>query len=259
MSRKKDMALIASGLLAGLALSGPANAAVRQLTATPSSQPIYVAGRRVTMTAYGIEGSNYVQLRDVGKVVGFNVYWDSANGAVQIETDKPYTGAASRAEEAPTQTTTEGQDLESVRQEIIDRTNALRAQNGLPALGTEPLLSQAAQVRAEEMAATITYSHTRPDGSRYYTVTDCPCVYENIHRIPACSLPGEGGLAELAVQDWADSPGHLENMLRPDCSAIGVGVFKRPGAHGADVWYCVQLFLYQGQTVRWVDEPILTK
>ena len=54
MSRKKDMALIASGLLAGLALSGPANAAVRQLTATPSSQPIYVAGRRVTMTAYGL-------------------------------------------------------------------------------------------------------------------------------------------------------------------------------------------------------------
>ena len=30
----------------------------------------------------------------VGKAVGFNVHWDSTNGCVQIESDKPYTGTA---------------------------------------------------------------------------------------------------------------------------------------------------------------------
>ena len=47
------------------------------------------------MTAYGINGNNYVMLRDIGNAVGFNVYWDSVNNCVQIESDKPYTGAAS--------------------------------------------------------------------------------------------------------------------------------------------------------------------
>ena len=46
-------------------------------------------------------GSNYVKLRDVGELVGFNVYWD---GAVQIDSNAPYTGIApdtSTAEQAP--------------------------------------------------------------------------------------------------------------------------------------------------------------
>ena len=46
------------------------------------------------MTAYAINGNNYVMLRDIGKAVGFNVPWDSTNGCVQIESDKPYTGTA---------------------------------------------------------------------------------------------------------------------------------------------------------------------
>lgn len=33
-------------------------------------------------------------LRDIGKAVGFNVYWDSVNHCVQIESDEPYTGVA---------------------------------------------------------------------------------------------------------------------------------------------------------------------
>ena len=81
------------GILAGITLCGPAaQAATETLTAVLSAQPIYVDGQQVTMTAYGIAGNNYVKLRDVGEAVGFNVYWDGS--AVQIESDKPYTGEA---------------------------------------------------------------------------------------------------------------------------------------------------------------------
>ena len=80
------------GILAGLALSGPAAQATANLTATLSDQPIYVDGEQVSLTAYSIADNNYVKLRDIGEAVGFNVYWDGS--AVQIESDKPYTGEA---------------------------------------------------------------------------------------------------------------------------------------------------------------------
>ena len=66
--------------------------AASDIMAAISNQPVYVDGQRVYMTAYQIGGNNYVKLRDIGEAVGFNVYWDGAS--VQVESDKPYTGAA---------------------------------------------------------------------------------------------------------------------------------------------------------------------
>ncbi len=43
------------------------------------------------MTAYSIGGNNNVKLRDIGKAVGSNVYW---NNGVQTDSDAAYTGAA---------------------------------------------------------------------------------------------------------------------------------------------------------------------
>lgn len=88
---KQRITTLLLGMVLGMALIGGSHAAASAiLTATPSTQPIYVDGQRVSMTAYSIGGNNYVKLRDVGEAVGFNVYWDG--GAVQIESGKPYTG-----------------------------------------------------------------------------------------------------------------------------------------------------------------------
>ena len=93
MSRKREAICMGIGILTGITLCGPAaQAATETLTAVLSTQPIYVDGQQVTMTAYGIAGNNYVKLRDVGEAVGFNVYWDGS--AVQIESNQPYTGEA---------------------------------------------------------------------------------------------------------------------------------------------------------------------
>ena len=32
------------------------------------------------------------------------------------------------------------------------------------------------------------------------------------------------GIAQRAVSNWANSPGHLRTMLDPDCDSIGVGI-----------------------------------
>ena len=75
-----------------------------------------------------------------------------------------------------------------MKQDIVDRTNALRKENGIAPLTTSDKLMQAAQVRADEMAAHTVYSHTRPNGEKFNTVTDCPYMAENIHRIADWTL-----------------------------------------------------------------------
>ena len=69
MSRRKEIALVTAGILAGIAVSGPATQAAAGLMANPSSQQFYVNGQHIPMQAYEINGSNYVKLRDVGQTV----------------------------------------------------------------------------------------------------------------------------------------------------------------------------------------------
>lgn len=90
MKRGKGSFLL--GLIVGAVMfSGTTAFAASGIMAQLSQQAIYVDGAPVALTAYTIGGNNYVMLRDIGQAVGFNVYWD---GAVQIDSDAPYTGIA---------------------------------------------------------------------------------------------------------------------------------------------------------------------
>ena len=90
MSRKRETVFMGIGILTGLALCGPASAAVQQLTAAPTSQTFYVDGQRVQFEAYEIHGNNFVKLRDIGKAVDFGVTYDGATNTVHIAPDSPY-------------------------------------------------------------------------------------------------------------------------------------------------------------------------
>ena len=250
-NRGKNIGLLLTGMAAGAALCGGAYAV--GIVAQPTWQPIFVDGQQVEMEAYNINGNNYVKLRDIGKEVGFNVYWQ--NG-VQVDSDADYTGEPPTSPEpaAPDAASANTKDLDTVKQEIVDLTNVLRKEHGLDALGTDDLLMQAAQVRAEEMAATGCYSHVRPDGTKYYTVTDCSQTTENIHRINQEWLTAIGKtLAEAAVDDWAASQGHLDHMLSDTVYMVGVGIAEGTNAAGEPCWYCVQEFCPNGYTISWVD------
>ena len=83
-----------AGVLVGAVLFGGSVAYAAGVIAERSINTIYIDGKQVELEAYSINGSNYLKLRDVGKTVGFNVYWD---GAVQIDTASPYTGEAPSA------------------------------------------------------------------------------------------------------------------------------------------------------------------
>ena len=93
---KKEVALVASGIILGASIAVPAAGAA--LIAQQSSQKITVDGKPMQIEAYSIGGNNYAKLRDVGKAVGFNVSYNPMTNTVQISTNEPY------AEGAPTLT-----------------------------------------------------------------------------------------------------------------------------------------------------------
>ena len=263
MNRLKNTGLVLCGLVLGLSLSAPAAQAVESLKATLSTNRVLVDGQEVRLTAYNINGSNYVRLRDIGKAVGFEVYWDSENGCVQVESGKPYTGEEPAKDEVikptpqpePTVPANDA-DVDAMKQDIVDRTNAIRREQGISALTVNAKLMQAAQVRADEMAASGIYSHTRPDGRKSNTVTDSKYTGENIHSISELYLEQQQKtLSEAVVNLWSNSKAHADNMTSSRYGEIGVGLARGVNQNGLDCWYCVQVFLLDGCEVTWVDTP----
>lgn len=89
------------GFLAGSILFGAGAACAAGIYAERSAQRIFVDGREVNVESYLIDGHNYLQLREIGKAVDFNVYWDDKTRTVQIERDQPYSGTGPELVPAP--------------------------------------------------------------------------------------------------------------------------------------------------------------
>ncbi len=218
MKRKKNAGMLITGIVIGLLMAGPGvQAATKYLEAIPTHQAIYVGGKQVNMTAYNIGGNNYIMLRDIGKEVGFNVFWDGR--AVQVDSSSPYTGEAPNGGDQAQNDgqTQEGVDIEAIRQDMILRINTVRRENGVPELKVDDRLMAAAQ----ECAGKKNTDHDSREecltvaahGYPYGFGNNLTVVYNT--RVPI--------LSERAVTSWVNSPGHLETMLDPSGDTIGVG------------------------------------
>ena len=258
---KKQILTMFTGLFIGAIITGGASAYTAGILAERSTNRIYVNGQEVQMEAYAVNGNNYVKLRDIGKTVDFEVYWDGDAKCVQVESSKPYTGIAPVKAEtsgpaSQPEVTTPADDVDDMKQDIVDRTNALRRAKGVAALRVNDKLMQAAQVRADEIAASGVYSHTRPDGRKSNTVTDSKYTGENLHNISELYLEQQHKtLSEAVVELWSNSKAHADNMTSSRYGEIGVGLARGIDKDGFDCWYCVQVFLLDGCEVTWVDTP----
>ena len=244
-----------AGILCGAVIFGGVNAYAAVL-AERSSHKVTVDGVPVAVEAYVINGSNYFQLRDLGRLLDVGVAWNNATRTVEISTDSGYT------EEEPGQTATKPStgtsetDLYDVRVEIVELTNALRRQNGVPALTMDDDLMAAAQVRADEAAATLSYRHERPDGSKIATVvfnTGTLLMGENMGMKDYRTLNDLAELAQIQVDSWNNSQGHHDNMLRTKYHSTGVGIAQ--DRYG--MYYVVQVFTLGDYTITGIDEPII--
>lgn len=108
---------------------------------------------------------------------------------------------------------------EQWKYEVLSLVNKIRIKNNLESLSWGDTCAEAADVRAEE--TTVSYSHTRPDGSNWST---------------ACPAPSSGGTSgeNLAIGNaavspattvalWMGSEAHRANILNPDYTKLAVG------------------------------------
>lgn len=118
-----------------------------------------------------------------------------------------------------------------VRQ-VVSLVNEQRAANGLSALTLDQTLTAAAQKRAVETATS--FSHTRPDGSKFSTVLS---EYGINYRYSGENIAYGQKTPQEVVTAWMNSPGHRANILSSNYGKIGVGCYK-----SGSTYYWSQLF-----------------
>lgn len=102
---------------------------------------------------------------------------------------------------------------------VLSKVNQYRTANGLSALRYDDALESTSSVRASEI--TSRFSHTRPDGSDWYTVNEDLMYGENL---------AEGyNSADEVVDAWMASPEHKANILRADFTTMSVSIATKNG------------------------------
>lgn len=134
----------------------------------------------------------------------------------------------------PNQPSQGGSTNTSYAQQVINLVNEERAKAGLASVQSVDSITQAANVRAQEIVTN--FSHTRPDGSSFSTAL----------RQAGVSYMGSGEniaygqrTPEEVMDGWMNSSGHRANILNPNYKNIGIGFYE---ANGVKYW--VQLFTY---------------
>lgn len=117
-----------------------------------------------------------------------------------------------------------------IEQELFRLVNELRSSVGVGQLSHDDSLYRAARIRAAESATR--FSHTRPNGSSYQTVfeevgfNNYTVIGENlVYRTSSETISEEElySIAALLFQQWQESPGHYENMVKPEYECGDVG------------------------------------
>jgi len=108
---------------------------------------------------------------------------------------------------------------------LVAGINAQRAAAGLPPLQLDPDLVMVARERSNDMAQRGYFSHVSPTGETFSSLMQshgvaCSWCGENI----AYNNFGDDQTVAVVLSAWIASPGHRDNILRPDFSRVGVGV-----------------------------------
>ena len=117
-----------------------------------------------------------------------------------------------------------------VRQELVRLINQTRKANGVPELPVSEVLMTAAQVCSDSR---YTWHHTKEE---------CEAViasgYPHGFGINLTVFTGVTAedTAQHALDNWINSQGHFETMIKPDCDGIGVGITESGG-----VTYCYMI------------------
>ena len=136
--------------------------------------------------------------------------------------------------------------IQEIRTFALELVNRDRLLNGLPPLVEDPLLSQSAQLHAQDMMQRQYYAHITPEGKtptdRFKEIGGNKGVGENI--MEQKGITGIGltyGLIEQYQKGWMYSDGHRQNLLTSEYNEFGYGIVFNPVFKTV---YAVQNFTY---------------
>lgn len=123
-------------------------------------------------------------------------------------------------------------------QQVIIKTNEVRAEHGLPALKPMRLLDASSQAKADDMADYHYFGHVGPSNrSLAYFLDNAKYQYSFAGENLAMGFSDAGAV----VKAWQGSPTHNANLVDKDFKEIGVGL-QTGYYHGAPTVYVAQHF-----------------
>ena len=164
---------------------------------------------------------------------------------------------------ALTALTAESLDLAEFERGVLELANQRRSENGRSALLADSRLAELARLHSRNMAEQGFFAHTDPWGRsvddrrrEYYPQLLHLGIGENLFQMENSRRIFT---PEDAMSSWMESPGHRANILNPDYTHLGVGIWVAGNKLWATQVFAVPLALIgldgketfsQGQTVR---------
>lgn len=137
-------------------------------------------------------------------------------------TDVTTTTTAEPSETKPTSLGDNSGSFNSdMAKEVLTLVNQKRQENGLAPLSWNKTLAKAADIRATEIV--VSFSHTRPDGSEWWSAGAQTQMGENL-------AFGQTSATEV-VEAWMKSSTHRDNILSGSYSVIGVSCYYCNGSY----------------------------
>lgn len=113
---------------------------------------------------------------------------------------------------------------------VFNLINQQRVANGLAAFVWSDALTNAAMVRAQEI--TSKFSHTRPNGTDFWTVDSNVQYGENLAKLYQS--------ADSVYTAWMNSPTHAANIMDAGYKTVGIAIYQTDDGS----WYWAQEFGY---------------
>jgi uncharacterized protein YkwD len=133
---------------------------------------------------------------------------------------------------------TQSSSLAQMETQVWQQINQQRQRHGLPALQINHQLSLVARSHSQQMAHHNFYSHTDRQGRNHRRRVEASglrayLVGENLMRCKRVNDP-----ASLSVSSWMSSPAHRHNILLPEMTETGVGIWKQ-----GNTYYVTQIYI----------------
>lgn len=123
-------------------------------------------------------------------------------------------------------------------QQVIEMTNMQRSRAGLPELQHNPVLSAAAQSKAQHMMTHQYWAHVSPDGTEpWFFIKEAGYSY----RVAGENLARDFDETPRMISAWMSSPTHRANIMNSRYSEIGIAVIDGK-LEGYETTLVVQLF-----------------